>query len=197
MKVFPPSHLILVWRLLVVSACESLHVCTVCVWCCEHARFCVAAFMCPIEIFIHSFVHSHLMHECNGWWLRKWRVDLIIWFSGLAHGVGNLRLVGGHVATHWARPLRGGGWEACVAVVHGAAGEADGGVSAVPRREHAGRRLLHLPAGEQRTGAWGVWGSNLSVFTLSRAVYIVAWAEASWVTFVLLIVIWELQRQQI
>ena len=30
---------LLVWTSLVVLACESLHVCTVCIWCCEHARF--------------------------------------------------------------------------------------------------------------------------------------------------------------
>ena len=27
-----------------VFACESLHVCTVCIWLCEHARFCVDFF---------------------------------------------------------------------------------------------------------------------------------------------------------
>ena len=29
---------------LLVLACESLHVCTVCIWRCEHARFCVEVF---------------------------------------------------------------------------------------------------------------------------------------------------------
>ena len=30
--------------LLVVLVCESLHVCTVCIWRCEYARFCVEVF---------------------------------------------------------------------------------------------------------------------------------------------------------
>ena len=42
---------------LVVLACESLHVCTVYIWRCEHARFCVEVFfMRYIYIFIHSFI---------------------------------------------------------------------------------------------------------------------------------------------
>ena len=41
---------------LVVLACESLHVCTVCIWRCEHARFCVEVFLCAIYKF--SFIHS-------------------------------------------------------------------------------------------------------------------------------------------
>ena len=38
---------VLYWNecLLVVLACESLPVCTVCIYCCEHARFCVEVFM--------------------------------------------------------------------------------------------------------------------------------------------------------
>jgi len=40
---------------LVVLACESLHVCTVCIWRCEHARFCVEVFLCAIYKF--SFIH--------------------------------------------------------------------------------------------------------------------------------------------
>ena len=39
----------------VVLACESLHVCTVCIWHCEHARFCVEVFMRRRWLFIHSF----------------------------------------------------------------------------------------------------------------------------------------------
>ena len=38
---------VLYWNecLLVVLACESLPVCTVCIYRCEHARFCVEVFM--------------------------------------------------------------------------------------------------------------------------------------------------------
>ena len=43
---------------LAVSACKSLHVCTVCIWCCEHARFCVEVFMRYIYTF--SFIHRFL-----------------------------------------------------------------------------------------------------------------------------------------
>ena len=40
---------------MVVLACESLHVCTVCIWRCEHARFLYGSFfMRYIYIFIHS-----------------------------------------------------------------------------------------------------------------------------------------------
>ena len=39
---------------LVVLACESLHVCTVCIWRCEHARFCVDVFY-ALYINFHSF----------------------------------------------------------------------------------------------------------------------------------------------
>ena len=41
---------------LVVLACESLHVCTVCIWRCEHARFCVEGFYVLYKKF-HSFIH--------------------------------------------------------------------------------------------------------------------------------------------
>ena len=49
---------------MVVLACESLHVCTVCIWRCEHARVCVEAFLSAIYTFsfIHSFIHS-LFHS--------------------------------------------------------------------------------------------------------------------------------------
>ena len=40
----------------VVLACESLHVCTACIWHCEHARFCVEVFLCAIYNF-HSFIY--------------------------------------------------------------------------------------------------------------------------------------------
>ena len=43
--------------LLVVLACESLHVCTVCIWRCEHARFCVEVFY-ALYINCHSIIHS-------------------------------------------------------------------------------------------------------------------------------------------
>ena len=49
---------------LVVLACESLHVCTVCVWRCEHARFCVEGFY-ALYINFHSFIHSYLNRNCN------------------------------------------------------------------------------------------------------------------------------------
>ena len=42
---------------LVVLACESLHVCTVCIWRCEHARFCVEVFY-ALYINFHSFIHG-------------------------------------------------------------------------------------------------------------------------------------------
>ena len=42
---------------LVVLACESLHVCTVCIWRREHARFCVEVFY-ALYINFHSFIHS-------------------------------------------------------------------------------------------------------------------------------------------
>ena len=45
---------------LVVLACESLHVCTVCIWHCEHARFCVEVFY-ALYINFHSFIHSNLV----------------------------------------------------------------------------------------------------------------------------------------
>ena len=43
---------------LVVLACESLHVCTVCIWRCEHARFCVEGFY-ALYINFHSFIHTN------------------------------------------------------------------------------------------------------------------------------------------
>ena len=46
---------------LVVLACESLHVCTVCIWRCEHARFCVEGFY-ALYINFHSFIHSLQLH---------------------------------------------------------------------------------------------------------------------------------------
>ena len=51
---------------LVVLACESLHVCTVCIWRCEHARFCVEVFYAlyiNFHSFIHPFIHYHMRHE--------------------------------------------------------------------------------------------------------------------------------------
>ena len=44
---------------LVVLACKSLHVCTVCIWRCEHARFCVEVFH-ALYINFHSFIHSRI-----------------------------------------------------------------------------------------------------------------------------------------
>ena len=50
---------------LVVLACDSLHVCTVCIWRCEHARFCVEVFLCAIYkfSFIHSFIQTILQSD--------------------------------------------------------------------------------------------------------------------------------------
>ena len=42
---------------MVVSACESLHVCTVRIWRCEHASFCVEVFY-ALYINFHSFIHD-------------------------------------------------------------------------------------------------------------------------------------------
>ena len=50
---------------LVVLACESLHVCTVCIWRCEHARFCVEGFY-ALYINFHSFIHSLRTRETKG-----------------------------------------------------------------------------------------------------------------------------------
>ena len=44
---------------LVVLACESIHVCTVCIWRCEHARFCVEGFY-ALYINFHSFIHPQI-----------------------------------------------------------------------------------------------------------------------------------------
>ena len=52
---------------LVVLACESLHVCTVCIWRCEHARFCVEVFY-ALYINFHSFIiqiHQHDIHHTS------------------------------------------------------------------------------------------------------------------------------------
>ena len=43
--------------LLVVSACQNLHVCTVCIWRCEHTRFCVEV-VCAPYIHFHSFIQT-------------------------------------------------------------------------------------------------------------------------------------------
>ena len=48
---------------LVVLACESLHVCTVCIWRCEHARFCVEGFY-ALYINFHSFIHNIMLSYC-------------------------------------------------------------------------------------------------------------------------------------
>ena len=46
-------------------ACESLHACTVCIWHCDHARFCMEVFLCAVYKF--SFIHSKPVSL----WLRK------------------------------------------------------------------------------------------------------------------------------
>ena len=38
-------------------ACESLHVCTVCIWRCEHARFCMECFY-ALYVNCHSSINS-------------------------------------------------------------------------------------------------------------------------------------------
>ena len=50
---------------LVVLPCESLHVCTVCIWRCEHARFCVEVFY-ALYINFHSFIHSFISVNYSG-----------------------------------------------------------------------------------------------------------------------------------
>ena len=49
---------------LVVLACERLHVCTVCIWRCEHARFCVEGFY-ALYINFHSFIHSTIIFSLD------------------------------------------------------------------------------------------------------------------------------------
>ena len=39
---------VFVWTFSVVLACVCLHICTVCIWRCEHTRICVAVFMCHV-----------------------------------------------------------------------------------------------------------------------------------------------------
>ncbi len=55
---------------LVVLACESLHVCTVCIWRCEHARFCVEGFY-ALYINFHSFIHSSSMEYSSSHLLNR------------------------------------------------------------------------------------------------------------------------------
>ena len=49
---------------LVVLACESLHVCTVCIWRCEHARFCVEVFY-ALYINFHSFIQLSQLSDSS------------------------------------------------------------------------------------------------------------------------------------
>ena len=49
---------------LVVLACESLHVCTVCIWRCEHARFCVEVFY-ALYVNFHSFIQGRGCRESD------------------------------------------------------------------------------------------------------------------------------------
>ena len=69
---------------LVVLACESLHVCTVCIWRCEHARFCVEVFY-ALYINFHSFIHSfifflNLQYHRNLLWLHTllYKISILI-----------------------------------------------------------------------------------------------------------------------
>ena len=78
---------------LVVLACrESLHVCTVCIWRCEHARFCVEVFY-ALYINFHSFIHIYI---CNG---AEWSKDKtqaaesIKWRPQQAYGSNQFLLV--------------------------------------------------------------------------------------------------------
>ena len=52
---------------LVVLACESSHVCTVCIWRCEHARFCVEGFY-ALYIHFHSFIIHCQFHLSKQWY---------------------------------------------------------------------------------------------------------------------------------
>ena len=45
-----------------VFACESLHVRTVCIWLCEHARFCVGVFLCAIYYIYYTNKCIHVRH---------------------------------------------------------------------------------------------------------------------------------------
>ena len=51
---------------LVVLACESLHVCTVCIWRCEHARFCVEV-LYALYINFRSFIHSSSSNDSDSY----------------------------------------------------------------------------------------------------------------------------------
>ena len=66
---FMPQHAHLLMPIfacpLVVLACESLHVCTVCIWRCEHARFCVEVFYALYKTF-HSFIHMFQIETLQG-----------------------------------------------------------------------------------------------------------------------------------
>ena len=50
--------------LLIILACESSHVCTVCIWHCEHARVCMEVFMRHIYIF-SPFIAKGGLHELS------------------------------------------------------------------------------------------------------------------------------------
>ena len=51
---------VLYWHVcpLVLLAYESLHECTVCIWCCEHMRFCVDFFFKISAKYEFSIIHS-------------------------------------------------------------------------------------------------------------------------------------------
>ena len=51
--IWPHFPLVTEWMSFDSLACESLHVCIMCVWRCDHARFCVDIFMRH-----NSFIHS-------------------------------------------------------------------------------------------------------------------------------------------
>lgn len=86
-------------------------------------------------------------------------------FAGCSHGVSLVRLVGSHVGSSRACPLPGGGWEACLAVVDAATGEADWDASAVSCWEHARRCLLHFPACKQWPCSQGIFSSGCQPFS--------------------------------
>ena len=62
---------------LVVLACESLHVCTVCIWRCEHARFCVEGFY-VLYINFYSFIHDTERWGWGGLFLLDKIADLLL-----------------------------------------------------------------------------------------------------------------------
>ena len=71
--------------------CESLHVSTVCIWSCEHTRFCVEDFY-ALSIYIKntfSFIHNNMIqHNYNEFsfnQIQSSKCSLFILFGGTLH----------------------------------------------------------------------------------------------------------------